>query len=243
MDEYMSGYDTDLKEDDPEFVPDLCWKLKKDGNKGYNIVIYSLDVHRKYTAYTVDAPYEIDGIEYPAGPVKKTNRHTIEGFDESFNKYFKEFERRDEAGNLFAYVKSCDAAEVNDNIVRHSICVTYHNNYLLPFPIPQQCLSLLETALYDSIEELTLQINRLKTREKRLRRQITETKETAAVNASRAQEKIRELYAQIDKKEECPVCYEDIAHDKLVVPACCHYICADCSAQWENGCPVCRGTQ
>jgi len=241
MDEYMSIYDTFLKEVDTEFVADLFWKLTKERNRGYNMVIYTLDIHRKYTAYIVDTPYEIDGIQYPAGPVNKTNLHTIEGFNKEFNNYFKEYEQTDEAGNIFANVELHDAKEVNDDIIRHNICVTYHNNYLLPFPIPQQCLSLHEIALLNEIDGLKRQCNRLRTREKRLRRQIEEAKETAIVNAVRAQQKIRELYKQTDNKEECPVCYEPIAHDKLVAPACCHYICLDCSSRWENGCPVCRG--
>jgi len=189
MDDYMSGYDACLKEDDPEFVPDLSWELQKTGNTGNNVAIYTLDIHRKYTAYTVDATFVLDGVEYPAGPVIKTNRHTFEGFNESFNKYFKEYERRDAGGKLLAGVKAYEATEVNDDILRHSIYLRYNNNTLLPFPVPHQCLSLLEAMLYDEVEELTIQLTRLKTRDKRLRRQIGETKETAAVNAGRAQEK------------------------------------------------------
>ena len=40
-------------------------------------------------------------------------------------------------------------------------------------------------------------------------------------------------------KEDCPVCYECIESNELIVPKCCHYICGKCYDRCDN-CPICR---
>jgi len=241
MEEYISMYDAYLKSEDPSFTPDLFWKLRTVEKDGYNIITYYLDISRTYTAYIVDTPYELDGIEYPAGPVIKVNQHNIDGFKEHFNNYFGDYEQIDENGVSQANVQLYESNEINGDVIRHKILVTYSNSYLLPFPIPHQCLSLYEVILLKEINKLTERCDKYKFRENKLKKKIINMREIGQINSERAAQTINRLYSNIDTNAECPVCYEEIKKDKLVVPACCHFICSDCSERWNNGCPMCRG--
>ena len=53
---------------------------------------------------------------------------------------------------------------------------------------------------------------------------------------------IKNLYENANKQEDCPVCYECIAADKLTVPECGHFICSSCSVQCSR-CPMCRDVE
>lgn len=55
------------------------------------------------------------------------------------------------------------------------------------------------------------------------------------------QEKVRELYLRLgeDAQEECPVCYEKMCANDIIVPSCCHYICTTCNESCKK-CPLCR---
>jgi hypothetical protein len=53
------------------------------------------------------------------------------------------------------------------------------------------------------------------------------------------QKKMREIYAASDKKEDCPVCWEPICAEALIVPGCCHSICSSCVERCTI-CPLCR---
>jgi hypothetical protein len=53
------------------------------------------------------------------------------------------------------------------------------------------------------------------------------------------QKKMREMYAASEKKEDCPVCWEPICSEALVVPGCCHSICSACIERCTS-CPLCR---
>tara|TARA_B110000285_G_scaffold216924_1_gene264702 strand:- start:3150 stop:3992 length:843 start_codon:yes stop_codon:yes gene_type:complete len=51
--------------------------------------------------------------------------------------------------------------------------------------------------------------------------------------------KLQEAYKTLPTKEDCPVCYETIENDKLVIPNCSHYICNECHPRCSS-CPICR---
>ena len=51
--------------------------------------------------------------------------------------------------------------------------------------------------------------------------------------------KLRDAYNKLDTKEDCPVCYETIENDNLIIPRCAHYICDSCHPRCTS-CPVCR---
>lgn len=53
--------------------------------------------------------------------------------------------------------------------------------------------------------------------------------------------KLHDAYCKSDTKDECPVCYETIENDKLIIPRCAHYICNECHPRCDT-CPVCRSS-
>jgi len=51
--------------------------------------------------------------------------------------------------------------------------------------------------------------------------------------------KLHSAYNISEIKEECPVCYDTIENEKLVIPRCAHYICDSCHPRCDE-CPICR---
>jgi len=54
----------------------------------------------------------------------------------------------------------------------------------------------------------------------------------------RMKDKLKEQYAT-SRSEDCPVCYDPIAKEKLTITDCCHYLCSSCSEKCTR-CPLCR---
>lgn len=51
--------------------------------------------------------------------------------------------------------------------------------------------------------------------------------------------KLHDAYNISDIKQECPICYETIENEKLIIPRCAHYICDSCHSRCDE-CPICR---
>lgn len=51
--------------------------------------------------------------------------------------------------------------------------------------------------------------------------------------------KLRDAYNISDIKQECPICYDTIENEKLIIPRCAHYICDSCHPRCDE-CPICR---
>jgi hypothetical protein len=51
---------------------------------------------------------------------------------------------------------------------------------------------------------------------------------------------INDLYKEIKKEFECPVCYEAIKTEDAFTTPCNHVICNECSSKCSNICPMCR---
>ena len=51
---------------------------------------------------------------------------------------------------------------------------------------------------------------------------------------------IRKCYKELDKKFECPVCYENVEVKDIFITPCNHHICNNCTTKCKNTCPMCR---
>ena len=51
---------------------------------------------------------------------------------------------------------------------------------------------------------------------------------------------IRNCYEELNRKFECPVCYENIEIKDIYITPCNHNICDSCSKKCNNTCPMCR---
>jgi hypothetical protein len=96
------------------------------------------------------------------------------------------------------------------------------------------------------LEEKEQEINFLKAKiDSKTRKVITfrtilnRERERAEYNYKRMQTKFRAMYAAEKKYEDCPVCYDTIVPEKLIIPGCFHYICVSCVVKCES-CPMCR---
>jgi hypothetical protein len=135
-----------------------------------------------------------------------------------------------------------------------SIEVCYYKSYL-PYPSDVQTREqLLEQCKQMRIANVNLKYDldhmfhafQMKSRKlyhtrKLLRRQEANANDKLSNTIYRMQEKIRELYHRLGDEalEECPVCYEVMRSNEIVVPGCCHYICAACNEACDK-CPLCR---
>lgn len=72
-----------------------------------------------------------------------------------------------------------------------------------------------------------------------LRKKMKRTNEMYSNNHNRITNKLIEFLNQQNSYEDCPVCYEKMNSDNIVVPGCCHYICSDCMNKCQS-CPICR---
>lgn len=61
--------------------------------------------------------------------------------------------------------------------------------------------------------------------------------------AKTQQEFIRKLYAEANREEDCPICYETITSENLYVSDCCHVYCMSCARgcyKANQKCALCR---
>jgi len=83
-----------------------------------------------------------------------------------------------------------------------------------------------------------------------LRRAVTDLQNTAKNRATQRgetaktqQEFIRKLYAETNREEDCPICYETITSENLYVSDCCHVYCMSCARgcyKANQKCALCR---
>lgn len=117
-------------------------------------------------------------------------------------------------------------------------------------------------ALQDTLQaihhETDIAMLHFNSRIKRLRKQLTYSKvhniekqqyydertkqydERLLLQQNNYQKIIRQYYQELNKKDNCPVCYEELNGETMYIPSCLHYICSDCATKCENACPLCR---
>lgn len=159
----------------------------------------------------------------------------------------------------YTYAKShvsIDRCEVNDQTgdIEGKLYVVYHKKHipyyvekddsvfekkysvlLRRFNYANNKLNIALTDIDELQDDLLYNERQLRLSKKVLYRETNNHKlsETNLIN------KLRDAYHKLDTKEDCPVCYETIENDNLIIPRCAHYICNVCHPRC-NACPVCR---
>lgn len=175
---------------------------------------------------------------------------TIHQFIESFDKYFKQF-RLYINNRVNSYIYISNLCESKDNSMDNEILklrVIYHKSHT-PFPRP---LTELEeknkeidrlTELVDEYEEnmddLTHRFSIVQKKLYKLKKENENKIERNTINYQRTQKVWREMYTKLNEFQPCPVCYETIEPDTLIVPNCTHMICDTCVRKCDK-CPLCR---
>ena len=159
---------------------------------------------------------------------------TLSQFIESFNAYFNEYKTY-VYRTLTSYMQIMNIPNQN-SIADHTIRlkVVYYKSYC-PFPRPL-------TNMEEKENEIRFLKSKIETKVRKLnmvRRLLTEDRDRAVLNYKRMQMKFRALYSAENKFEDCPVCYDQIMPEQLIIPGCFHYICHKCVVKCDS-CPLCR---
>ena len=157
-------------------------------------------------------------------------------FIESFHAYFDRYKLFD--GRIpVSYMSIFGLPRIRnipmcDQILQ--VKVVYYKSHT-PFPRPITPMEEKDREINFLEKKLKRNINRANT----LGRLLDKNYDRAEHNYKRMQKKFRMMYTESGKIENCPVCYEDISADKLIIPNCFHYICESCVMKCDN-CPLCR---
>uniref|UniRef100_A0A6C0J0Q1 RING-type domain-containing protein n=1 Tax=viral metagenome TaxID=1070528 RepID=A0A6C0J0Q1_9ZZZZ len=173
---------------------------------------------------------------------------TIHEFIEAFDKYFKEFRLYiNHRVVSHMYISNVwEHKSINNEIL--NLKIMYHKSHT-PFPRPLTELEIknkeidrlltLSDEYEEAIEELTFNYSVLQKKIIKIKKAKDTEMERNAIHYTRTQKLWREMYKKINEFQQCPVCYETIEPDALIVPNCTHMICDTCVRKCDN-CPLCR---
>ena len=236
-------------------------------NKSSSVHLYEIVMPRLVKLYEVDTSHTINGRSYPPGTVfNEQDLPTPAAFTADFNNYYEDYAsyRRivdrsvDETDEIvvikIAYVEVTLVSIETDKLVA-SVVVKYAKQHK-PYPIEQvQPINFenrynnLKRLYEEQCSNITILENDNYHYKRRLRianqelRSIKNASVNKYINVKQKfltlQHIIRTLYTKTNQSEECPVCYENILTENLIIPECGHFICSVCSNKC-SGCPLCR---
>lgn len=239
------------------YYPDLKeWSLESlTKNKSSSVHQYQLKVPAKSVIYTIDPHTDpITGLRQPGAVVQGDQEiPEIHDFSGKFQAYFDKYIMKSH-GVIVSYTSIGSVVKTDQGKLKLSarIIVCYYKSYL-PYPskkktdeqIRDRCIflegenTILTEAIFDLNYINTTRANKIKELKKRLSDSKVESILKIRTTIYKMEAKIKELYKELGKKDECPVCYECIKSEELVAPGCCHYICGDCYDRCDI-CPICR---
>ena len=201
--------------------------------------------------------------EYDDMPIMRSERNysdiNIPNFMNAFNDYYKLYSVY-ENNECWSYVKMRDNIYSEDNnYIKFIINIQYYKHYI-PFQHKQtekEKLINLENQnkklitknkkLREDFEFNMIELDQMEEDNRLLEKKIKKLKislenstQRGADNYKRSQKLWRSMYAN-NPRQDCPVCYEEIEPEKLIVPMCSHIICDTCVRKCDS-CPLCRDT-
>jgi hypothetical protein len=234
--------------------------------KSVSMHSYDIVMPRLIKLYDVDTYHTINNEEYGPGAIySEQELPNASDFATDFNTYFENFAFYEQCPDNSAtqynlvrlsYTEITHITNTDDAIVA-SVVVKYLKKYT-PFP-PEPPEINFETKLRElekRFSDQQAQTTLLMRENKYFRRRIANTNRDMTRIRAEYNNKlinvgakftslktiIKKLYENTNKQEDCPVCYECITTDKLVVPECGHFICSTCSVQCSR-CPLCRDVE
>jgi hypothetical protein len=235
--------------------------------KSVSMHSYDIVMPRLIKLYDVDTYHTINGVESGPGAIySEQDLPTASEFADDFNTYFENFAFYEQCPDNSAtqynlirlsYTETTHITNTDDAIIA-SVVVKYLKKYS-PYP-PEPSEINLEIKLNELEKRFSYQQAQtalLMRENKYFRRRITNANRDLSRVRGEYNNKlinignkftslktiIKKLYENTtNKQEDCPVCYECITADKLVVPECGHFICSTCSVQCSR-CPLCRDVE
>jgi hypothetical protein len=231
-------------------------------NKSSSVHLYEIIMPRLVKLYDVDTEHTINGRRYPPGEVfNEQDLPTQSAFNADFNNYFEDYALYKEyyKGNELisektSYIEVTQVSIDTDKLLA-SVIVKYAKQYK-PYPITQvqpinfeykyNKIKQLYENLYSNVTILENDNYHYRRRLLNVKREFTNMQHEFVKKHSNIKHKfsalqqiIRTLYTRANQSEECPVCYENILAENLIVPECGHFICSMCSNKCSR-CPLCR---
>jgi len=226
--------------------------ISKTANKSCCIQNYELKIPNKIVLgyqdiYTVDQ--ETNDIWEDAQPIYGfQDVPTIHQFIESFDKYFNRFRLYiNDRLVSHIYISNVWKHKSIDNEILN-LKVVYHKSHT-PFPRPLteleeknkeiDRLTELVDEYEDNMDDLTHNFSIVQKKLYKLNKENDKETTRNRINYQRTQKVWREMYTKLNDFQPCPVCYETIEPDTLIVPNCTHMICDTCVRKCDK-CPLCR---
>lgn len=213
---------------------------------------YILNIPSKVLLGYKDNIFEDRLLSYAEPIYNEQELPGIELFIDSFNEHFTKYQLTWGKDRAVSYMnmncpkESKDAVNIGD--LDLNITVVYHKLHT-PFPRPlseleikEQKINKLEIDLQDrelEIEDIQLNFNVINKKFYKLKRKMEEKEKRDEKNYKQTQKLWREMYKTNNIYQDCPVCYEQILPDNLIVPSCAHIICDNCVRKCDD-CPLCR---
>lgn len=244
------------------FIPQLEKKISKSlngytitetsPNKQQNVHTYLLIIPKKYI---VPLP-ETEGSENASAIESTYVEHNVESLVEAFSNvftyYFGKFDLEEREDVHYGEVKQTQVTfdeqveydPVKDEIRIH-IVVFYGAKCYMPYPIKTPGAGYYSEIhkLQDTWRLLREDYDHLYGKFKRARDRINAIRnETRDTDTDRLKRRIHDLYTDKAREghvEDCSVCLEGIAPEKLHISNCAHFICMPCATRCTK-CPICR---
>ena len=230
--------------------------------KSSSVHLYEIIMPRIVKLYDVDTHHTINGRTYPPGTVfHEQDLPTLSAFNANFNNYYEDYalykqyyKEGELVSDKISYIEVTLVSFETDKLVA-SVVVKYAKQHK-PYPIEQmQPINFenrynnLKRLYEDQCSNITIieNVNYHYKRRLRIAKQELNHIKNASVNKYinvkqkllTLQHIIRTLYTKTNQQEECPVCYENIQVENLIIPECGHFICSICSNKCSS-CPLCR---
>ena len=205
-------------------------------NKRLNSQMYKLTIPKKVKYYEIDRRGRTPEIVY-----RNQDLPTVRELENDFDNYFSPY-RLLENLVMKSYITIVNLNLSDEGLVGF-INVFYYKNHI-PFPNNQISINMdyfnarliakddeidgLMDKLDESYSNKILQKKKFAKREREYNEKIRNM-----------EKKIRQLYSEKAEKEECPVCYECLDTNEMIIPDCLHNICTSCCYKCDE-CPLCR---
>ena len=233
-------------------------------NKTENTHIYSFTIHSqiKIIGYidrnglNENNNENLKPIEHQYIPNEETVRDQInEKFGPyEFTKTYISYGTARPYTTRLSYV-DIDRCHINDNNgITGKLVVIYYKSHI-PYEVQEddrefekKYLNLLRRfnkledenmELSDNIDDLNEDLHTTKRQVRNLRKRMIKEEELHLRHEKNFKNKLREAYSKEDILEDCPVCYEQLSMDTLIIPNCTHSICNSCQPRCDV-CPICR---
>lgn len=219
-------------------------------NKEQLVHKYLFAIPKKYELCHSDIPYVDAEFLRESGPVyaERNLQSMINIIKRCFMDYFGPFSYGSQISSRNTCVRllntniisACEKDDIQEQLVIN-IEINYFVKNYLPYPVIRT-EGEVNADYFIEIQKLYEEIRCLEDDNQELKHMIYNDAITCKKNQKSLKNKVGELYKELcefKKQESCPVCYEDIAPDKLFVAGCTHFICMSCSAQCKK-CPLCR---